>query len=244
VTEPSDLARDVLARYRRSISPNADARDVLVQSVVRRAGSGAGPGGGSTPTGGGVPWLVVVASALVVVGGLGWMSAARVGRVDRAFDRAPTIEVAPAIEREPVAVAAVAPAPVVESVAPVVELDPPARPKTPSTARARRGSATTTDASVDEESSLVDEEVRLLRAANLALREGRDGEARAGFDLHAQRFPDGALVELREVGRAILSCRATTPERAAATVDAFGARFPGSPHLARLVRECPTTGAK
>jgi hypothetical protein len=243
VTEPSDLARDVLARYRRSISPTADARDVLVQNVVRRAGSGAGPVGGSTPTGGGVPWLVVVASALVVVGGLGWMSAARVGRIDRAFDRAPTIEVAPAIEREPpVAVAAVAPAPVVESAAPVVDLDPPARPKTPSAARARRAPATT--ASVDEEGSLVDEEVRLLRAANLALREGRDGEARAGFDLHAQRFPDGALVELREVGRAILSCRATTPERAAATVDTFGVRFPGSPHLARLVRECPTTGAR
>jgi hypothetical protein len=239
VTEPSDLARDVLARFRRSISPSADARDVLVQNVVRRAG--ADPGGGSTPTGGGVPWLVVVASALVVVGGLGWMSAARVGRVDAAFDRAPTIEVAPVIEREPVAVAAVAPAPVLEPVAPVVELEPPVRPKAASAARARRASASTTDASVDEEGSLVDEEVRLLRAANLALREGRDGEARAAFDLHAQRFPDGELVELREVGRAILSCRATTPARAAATVDAFGARFPGSPHLARLVRECPTS---
>lgn len=233
MTEPSDAARDVLARYRRSISPTADARDALVQSVVQRAGEG--PSGGSAPpVGRGTPWLVVVGSAIVVALGVAWASAPRGARVEPAFDRPPVIEVA-----APVAVAAVVPLDAPTALAPAPE--PDASPIVePARAKPRPRRAPATAAAEEESPSLVDEEVRLLRAANLALRAGRDGEARAGFDLHAQRFPDGALVELREVGRAVLACRDATPERAIATVDAFGARFPGSPHLARLVRECPT----
>ncbi len=239
MNEPSDLARDVLARYRRSISPSAEARDSLVDGVVRRVGGGPGSGG-AAPASGGTPWLVVVASALVVAVGVVWMTAPReVDRVDAAFDRAIDVPQSPI---EPPSLAVAAPVHVEARTAPTPEVASPLvpAPRAKANARSRRAEAAAPAPSDEAESSLVDEEVRLLRAANVALRAGRDGEARAGFDLHAQRFPDGALVELREVGRALLACRDATPERAIATVDAFGVRFPGSPHLARLTRECPT----
>ncbi|MBK8239339.1 MAG: hypothetical protein IPK74_27770 [Deltaproteobacteria bacterium] len=82
----------------------------------------------------------------------------------------------------------------------------------------------------------VDAEVALLRRATLALRDGRAQEAAALLDRHAREFPTGALVELREFSRARLRCDAIGDREA--TIDGFRARFPDSPHLARLQREC------
>jgi hypothetical protein len=88
---------------------------------------------------------------------------------------------------------------------------------------------------------LVDEEVRLLRAANAALRAGGDAQARERFDEHARRFPKGALVELRELGRAILRCRSGHSEE---VVRAFERRFGDTPHLARLRRACTRSATR
>ncbi len=82
----------------------------------------------------------------------------------------------------------------------------------------------------------VDAEVALLRRATVALRDGRAQEAAALLDRHAREFPTGALVELREFSRARLRCDAIGDREA--TIDGFRARFPDSPHLARLQREC------
>jgi hypothetical protein len=259
VTEPSDLARDVLTRYRRSISPSSEQRDGLVREVVRRANGGPGPGGGggATPTGSWAPWLAVVGVAFVVVGGVLWSARGdAVDAIDPAFERARVLARMHVEDPPPVAVASIQPRasketsssiePSTSSVDVAAEREATIDPPPPIAARPRNRSARVTSSpdpapAAAPEPDLVDEEVRLLREANVALRQGRDAIARGYFDEHARRFPDGALVELREVGRAIMRCRGATTEVAAETVAAFTARFPGSPHLARLARECPST---
>lgn len=248
MTEPSDLARDVLARYRRSISPSSSARDVLVDNVARRVGEGGGSGpsggGAAGPSGHGSPWLVVVGIAIVIAGGAWWSARPDVGSpIEPAFGSVGAL--AP-VEIEPPVIASSAvarvepPAPAMSYVPPVAEpVAPSPRPRGP-----RVAARTPVASEPAPEPALVDEEVRLLREANLALKEGRDAEARARFDEHARRFPAGSLVELREVGRARMRCKAATADEATEIIATFGREFPGSPHLARLERECPRTGAQ
>jgi hypothetical protein len=269
VTEPSDLARDVLARYRRSISPSAGEREALVEGVVRRVGHGPGPGGGGGASGGGswVPWLAVVGAAALVGG---WMWASRDSApvepaivasaatedessapAERVGGHAPelavgstTVDVAAAelahdTARPELAAGTAAPDPSVAGVDAAASATGSRASAGRRRARAKRDADAAPEA-VPIEDDVIDEEVRLLRDANLALRQGRDADAAARFDEHAQRFPDGALVELREVGRARLRCRTASADEARATIAAFEQRFPGSPHLARLARECPT----
>ena len=253
MNEPSDRARELIRRYRGSIGPSESQRDALVRSVVARVDSGgAGPGTGGA-SGGGVPWLTIVA-AFVLVGSAAWWSARAPGpsRAEPALVRMTAIE--PRVEptkkdaRE-LAVGEAQPASAEVNVAALAVA--PSEPVPAQRARPRERTRVAIDApaapSVADAASaapvaaapaLVDEEVRLLREGNLALRDGDVDRARARFDEHARRFADGELVELREVGRALLRCRAE-PSEAGATIDGFAARFPGSPHLGRLGRECP-----
>ncbi|MFO0636741.1 MAG: hypothetical protein U0168_28240 [Nannocystaceae bacterium] len=76
----------------------------------------------------------------------------------------------------------------------------------------------------------------MLRRAAAALGRGEDAEAAALYREHAERFARGALIELREAGLARLRCRAQDDDDA--VLADFLARFPGSPHAARLQREC------
>jgi hypothetical protein len=253
VTEQSDLARDVLSRYRRSISPSAGEREALVQGVVRRIDGGGEPGGGGRGSGssGMSPWLVVVGVSALVVGAALWgRGAPASGRVDPVFARmsapvvvpaSPTVAVAlPRVDAGAPAIASDVPPPA----APVAAAPVAAAPERRAAPRVAKPSVATAPATAPApEPTLVDDEVRLLREANAALRAGRDADARAGFDEHARRFPQGSLVELREVGRALLRCRGGTADDAAETIAAFERRYPGSPHLARLARECPPLDA-
>ncbi len=246
MNEPSDRARELIRRYRGSIGPNDAQRDALVRAVVARVDAGgAGPSAGGS-SGGGVPWLTIVA-AFVLVGGAAWWSAhgpelakaehglARMGAIEPDVllpsEDPPELAVAEVRSAGAVAVAPSEPTPVAA---------PRARPRVRAQVEAPTASSTdgASAAPVASAPTLVDEEVRLLREGNLALKDGDVVRARARFDEHARRFADGELVELREVGRALLRCRAE-PREASATIDAFAARFPGSPHLARLGRECP-----
>ena len=229
MNEPNERARDLLQRYRGSIGPSDAQRDALVRSVMTRIDGVMPPPSGGAPSGG-VPWLTIVGVAVLVGGGL------LLGARDAATKAEP-IAIAPsAIADEPLDVRD---APVVATeiaamppaiAAPVVA--PPVEP--PKATRRPRAKPSKAPQPVESPApTLVDEEVRLLREANLALRRGDVKAARARFDEHAQRFPDGSLVELREVGRTLLRCRDD-----ASAIDDFARRFPGSPHIARLTNEC------
>ncbi|HWB79362.1 MAG TPA: hypothetical protein VG755_30580 [Nannocystaceae bacterium] len=235
MNEPNQRARDLLQRYRGAIGPSDAQRDALVRSVMTRIDGVVPPPGGGAPSSG-APWLTIVGVAVLVGGGLllGTRDAAQRDASDPPAI-APTAIVEPSVDVHAPAVAAVAPAIVAtpsRTAAPVVA--PPVEPPK-SARRARAKLDASRDPALRESPApmLVDEEVRLLREANLALRRSDVLEARARFDEHAQRFPDGSLVELREVGRALLRCRDD-----ASAIDDFARRFPGSPHIARLRNEC------
>jgi hypothetical protein len=248
VIEPSEQARDVLARYRGAISPSSTQREALVRAVAARLdgpGGGSGGGGIAPAPRRGVPWLAIVGVA-IAIGGAAWLGlgSPAVARLQTGLAGAsaigPTVIDTPAPVPAVVARAdgdAIAQARVsVSASAPTIGERSGPRPRT---ARPKPVAVTPADAP-----ALVDEEVRLLREANVALKDGRDSVAAAKFEQHARRFPDGALVELREVGRALLRCRDASEADAVTTIAAFRARFPGSPHLARLERECPTAGQR
>lgn len=230
MNEPNERARELLQRYRGAIGPSDAQRDALVRSVMMRIDGATAPSGGGAPSSV-VPWLTLVGVALLV-GGASW-----IGARDPAADAPREVVPSAVVESLPERAAPVAPQIVALQppaiATPVVAPPPVAPPKAARRPRAIEKPAPAKDAEPIEALTLVDEEVRLLREANLALRRGDEREARARFDEHARRFPDGSLAELREVGRALLRCRDD-----ATAIDDFARRFPGSPHIARLEREC------
>lgn len=245
---------DVLARYRRAISPTATERARLLASVAART-SGAPPGVPPTTPRGGGSWLAIVGVA-IVVGGAGWWATR--GTIDRtapspAVASTAVAPIAPAPSpqgpkrAEPVATPA-EPTPAPTNAATEIDTVTPSRDATtPNPTRRRSAPRMQPTPAPDRpaptaasDPSLVDAEVALLRAANTALREGRDADAAAGFAEHARRFADGALVELREVGRALLRCRAADRDPGEDVAGVFAARFPGSPHRDRIARACRT----
>lgn len=258
MNEPSDQAREVLARYRDAIGPTSAERAALVVGVRRAIASGAGPSAvaSAVAVGRRTPWLVLVGVTAVVAGGAWWSTrvpdveapaVAATSEPPAASPPAPTPAVAMARSPMPATLPTIEPpsraaAPTIEpasrAAAPTIE--PPAAAPTVVRPAARRGPAPAAAELPDAappEIATVDAEVALLREASVALKRGDDATARGRYDEHTRRFPDGALVELREVGLALLDCRAdpaAAPERARR----FAARYPGSPHLVRIEREC------
>jgi hypothetical protein len=72
----------------------------------------------------------------------------------------------------------------------------------------------------------------------LALRAGDGPDALVAASEHAHKFPNGALTEERESGRAIARCWAAKPEGRSAISDEFSRRFPSSPYAARVKAAC------
>jgi hypothetical protein len=239
VNEPSEQAREMLSRYRDAIGPSAGERAALVVGVQRAIESGVGPS--VVVTAGAVarrtPWLAIVGVATVVAGAAWWAT-----RVPEAEVSVVASAIEPAVvvidEAEP-SIAATTPAmpPPGDPIAkppPPVQAPPSAAPERTAVRRTPRSAPTSTTevaavATPAPAVATVDAEVALLRKASVALKRGETATARARYEEHVRLFPAGALVELREVGLALLDC-----DRA----DRFAARFPDSPHLARIEREC------
>lgn len=254
MNEPSDQAREVLARYRDAIGPTSTERAALVLGVRRAITAGVGPSTAATAAAVGrrMPWLVLVGVTAVVAGGAWWSTRppnVQAPVIAAAIEPDTTSPEAPPERPRSSVIAArtAATLPSIDPPAPATlpTIAPPAPPpaSTPERSVGRRtprsGVSATFEAPSEAapEIATVDAEVALLREASVALKRGEDGTARARYDEHIRRFPDGALVELREVGLALLDCRAdptTAPDRARR----FAARFPGSPHLVRIEREC------
>ncbi len=123
----------------------------------------------------------------------------------------------------------------------VVPSSPPSKPK----ARAARPAVDSHDKapSADAPSTrageaTVDEEVRLLRDAQNALKSDDSRRALEILGEHASRFPSGKLSDAREVTRLVVLCKTGEYAAARAGADEFLARHPGSPFSDRVRRIC------
>jgi hypothetical protein len=99
----------------------------------------------------------------------------------------------------------------------------------PSKARAPKA-----EASAKEQS----EELALVSSMQLALRSGNASQVLALATEHAQRFPQGALVQEREGARAIARCQLAEPARRGTILGVFERVYSGSPYAARVRAAC------
>ncbi|MES1188060.1 MAG: outer membrane protein assembly factor BamD [Myxococcales bacterium] len=126
------------------------------------------------------------------------------------------VPVAPAAKAAAEAAPAISPLPPVETPAPVV---------TPHAARS--------DASASAESDL-GEQIRLIEAARAGVAAHDAKAATAALDAYAAKFPRGSFGQEAMVLRIRAIDQAGDFARATALAKSFVARFPNSPHVARL----------
>jgi len=84
----------------------------------------------------------------------------------------------------------------------------------------------------------IDEEVRLLNAAQASLRAGDPGQALRLLDEHASRFPASKLADARAVARMTALCKQGQATSAREEADRFLARYPNSPFAERVRKVC------
>jgi hypothetical protein len=82
------------------------------------------------------------------------------------------------------------------------------------------------------------DEIALIRAMQQALRSSNATQALALASEHARRFPNGALREEREGGRAIARCQLAEPAARRAIFEDFVQHFSASPYAARAKAAC------
>ncbi len=85
--------------------------------------------------------------------------------------------------------------------------------------------------------SRLEEEMRIVRAGDAALRSGNAASALALFDQHARDFPHGVLVEERAADRVLALCALGRELEASADAERFLRDKPNAP-LAAKVRAC------
>jgi outer membrane protein assembly factor BamD (BamD/ComL family) len=84
----------------------------------------------------------------------------------------------------------------------------------------------------------IDEEVKLMNAAQAALRAGEPKRALELLNEHAARFPAGKLSTARQVTHMMALCQAGKAEQARHEATSFLAKNPGSPFAARVSGIC------
>jgi hypothetical protein len=84
----------------------------------------------------------------------------------------------------------------------------------------------------------VDEEVKLMNAAQAALRAGKAAQALELLTQHTERFPSGKLTTLREVTRMMALCQAGRRAEARQLAANFIAQRPDSPFVERVKTIC------
>jgi RNA polymerase sigma-70 factor (ECF subfamily) len=126
---------------------------------------------------------------------------------------------------------AVAPMPLQVALRQVTEVEPVAvrRPLVPHPAVSRPAPAN---------NETLEEELPLLQSAQAALNSGDTDRALSLLEVHAKRFPVGALSEERRAAHALITCRKTAGASAAAEAEAFIRESPSSPLVERVRNAC------
>lgn len=189
-----------------------------------RAGAGA-----STPAGSGL--LIRASSSSAAKLALGLAGVALVGAF-ALMERGSASLPAPASRQmsapAPPVEAEVAPAPAAVSAAPHAVVATPPAVERPTPARAPR--ADTTRAAPED----LSEQMRLIETARARVASGEPQAALEALDGYSARFPRGSFGQEASVLRIRALDRAGDSARASALAKSFLARFPNSPHVARL----------
>ncbi len=93
----------------------------------------------------------------------------------------------------------------------------------------------------ESKTETLEQELPLLQSAQRALRSGNPEQALTLLDVHAKRFPDGALVEERRAVHAMALCR-TNSRAARAEAEEFLRQAASSPLVERVREDCMRRG--
>ncbi len=145
-----------------------------------------------------------------------------------------------AASSEPAAAALQAPP---ESPPLVTDTEVPADPRGASRAKAERPGPGASSSSATTEST-IDEEMRLMNAAQAALRGNDPQRALQLLREHAAAFPTGKLTSAREVTRIMALCQSGRGEQARGEAERFLTQHPGSPFADRVKKICPAPRSK
>jgi hypothetical protein len=243
---PSPQARQLLEHYRASATLSADAKARLGDVLRERALRGDLPRFDVQPLPSGVPgsslaarlWgstLAKVGLGLVVAGAASGLvyQATRPGVPSRPEAPVPSeAYAAPAVSPLPPAVAEAAPA--------LPASEPTERTIAPSEAPRRKAERAAEPAAASAEPT-IDDEVKLMNAAQAALRAGDAKRALSLSNEHAARFPTGKLATARKVTRMMALCQAGSTQQARREAADFLAKNPASPFAERVRGICAST---
>jgi hypothetical protein len=239
VIDDDTVARDFLARARSGLSPSRADEERVKSAVIQRIALLPFAGADGTASVGlegrfdevvgfAKPWLVRLGIAAAIAAGVGAgytfghragveegrAAVARAPREDAAAHR--TLTAAPGAVAPPTSVPA--------SAAPLLDLPRPL------------ASAHTAAPAPSSDPAGLDEEVRLLRRVERALRDQNPRYAFALLGELDRTVPGGQLVEERHAARAMARCE--LEGGGDAVVKKFAESHPGSAYLARVVETC------
>jgi hypothetical protein len=236
VTNPADKAQALLARYKAAgaLPPEHKAR--LLDVVSERVAHGDLPRFDVPAPAPVVPeptllaqlWASPWVKAALGLAALGVPAAGLYGLSDRAPTAAPSATAS---------VPGVVVSPQVPSVvdeSPASALQPPA--KAPDPRDEVRAERTAPPPSAGEPT--IDEEVRLMNAAQKALQGSQPQRALELLSEHATRFPRGKLASARQVTRMMALCQAGQTDKARHEAKQFVAQNPSSPFVDRVKTIC------
>ena len=227
----NDLENQVLGHTRREMAPTPeDARRVRQALAVQLGAAALGKAAAAGAAGSFWTSLGPIKTALMfvtVIGGGG----ALLGLVAFAGDAPGT----GAAAKPSTSVAA----PNREARAPMTPaLEPPSAPSASRIGSSSKRSPTTSATANHEQPNRLAEEVRLLKRADQALRQGSPEIARSLLERLATSYPNGQLLEERAATETLLSCQQKRDATALAAARAFLSAHPASVYAARVRAAC------
>lgn len=242
---PSDDARQLLEQYRASLTLGAEQKARLASLVEERALRGDLPRFDVADAAPSVPESTLIQKLWSSTVGKLALGVLALGAAGTAGQQLLNDEPARSWSRPPAAQVAPLPAAPRASALPATprgQTLPAAEPKADSKPLEPRASSSHSEKVVappaDNAEPTIDEEVKLVNAAQAAL---RAGDTRRSFDLlaqHAARFPNGKLVTLRQVTQMMTLCQAGRRAEARRQATAFLASKPSSPFAERVKSIC------
>ncbi|HTB61032.1 MAG TPA: hypothetical protein VLC06_24345 [Polyangia bacterium] len=232
---------DVLARARRAWSPNeADAgrvrRAIGSALATSPASGGAAAQPGPPGSASALTWTsrFLVAGAIAATSGsVGYWAGHRAGLRD-------TRPTTPVIALAPTSAASVKPkSPAVPS--PAAETPPLAGPSLVPSRHDAHGARRASDDRTLSQSKSLELEVRALRNAERALRDGNPGLALAFLQELDRQVPNGQLIEERDAASTLARCARGDHPFGVNQAAEFTERHPGSVYRARIEQACAAT---
>jgi hypothetical protein len=238
-TDPSE----VLARARRSWSPEAGAAERVRRGLEAKLAAGAATARAPSAGRPAPVWparLLLAGAFAAATGGAGYWAGYRAGRRAAPGPRAaPTASVAQAASVASFSGPPPPPAPPAAVAHPIHAAI--AAPSFVPTRRGTHGGRQGADGTPARENGSLAIELRALRNAERALRDGRPGLALAFLQDLDRQVPHGELTEEREAAATLVRCARGDQPFGVSLAEEFSARHPTSVYRARVEQACAAT---